>query len=235
MRSVFSGLTIALLCLTASAHADERITLPRFYLEGQAGIAVLSDRDSKPVTGSGTVNGSPVSYTNFVTNLTNDAGPAYGAEIGIRNLLNTRVRLGLAWTTFHQKVHDVKGTGAFTTTGGTYSLGAGSTPPTSALLAAGIDYDNRINIYTANAYYDFRPVMWHRPYVGLGIGTADIENSKKGNLTLTGSVGTQVTITRNLYAGVKLTGYWIKGQKDGLIDYKPLTVGTAMFTTGVHF
>ena len=232
---IFQGLSIIVLLAAGCASAEERITLPKLYLEGQVGAVALGDLDSKPLTGTGLMNGSSVTYNNFKLSQTADPTTAYGGEIGIRNLFNTRFRLGLAWVGFQQKIKDINGTGGFTTTGGTYTLGAGSTPPNSALSAAGVHFDNRLNIYTANAYYDFRQVMWHRPFIGFGVGTADIEHSTKKSLTMTGSVGTQVNITRNIYAGVKLTGYWIKGPKDGLIDYKPITAGTALFTTGVHF
>ena len=235
MRHLFQGLSIAVLFVTGTACAQERITLPRFYLEGQVGGVSMVDLSSKPLTGNGTVNGGAVSYNNLTLSQSTDTAMSYGAEFGLRNLFNSRFRLGLSWVGFKQKINDVSGTGAFTTTGGTYTLGAGSIPPNSALVAAGIHYDNRINIFTANAYYDFRQVMWHRPFIGFGVGTADIEHSTKKSLTMTGSVGTQVNITSNIYAGVKLTGYWIKGPKDGLIDYKPITAGTALFTTGVHF
>ncbi len=232
---ILQGLLIIASIAATPATAEERITLPRLYLEGQVGGVALGDLESKPLTGTSIVNGSSVTYNNLKLNQTADPAMAYGGEIGIRNLLNTRFRLGFAWVGFTQKIKDISGAGGFTTTGGTYTLGAGSTPPNSALLAAGVHFDNRLNIYTANAYYDFRQVMWHRPFIGLGVGTADIEHSAKKNLTVSGTVGTQVNITRNIYAGVKLTAYWIKGPKDGMIDYKPLTAGTVMFTTGVHF
>lgn len=201
-----------------------------FYLEGQLGMTQVMDLDT--ATYSGSIGG--VTYTNTKASFEYKPAFAYGLEAGLARVGGSPVRLGLAYQGFTARVNKVTGSGTFTYNGNTYNLS--QTVTRADLKSAGLDFDNRVGLYMANAYYDFDLGNGWRPYIGAGIGLANIEHAKNNELALNGAVGVQYDVTSNVYLGAKLQLTWVNGPKDKLgLSYDNVLATTGMLTLGTRF
>ena len=201
-----------------------------FYIEGQLGATQVMDLDT--ATYSGTVGG--VTYTNTKATFEYKPAFAYGVEAGLARIGGSPVRLGLAYQGFTARVNKVTGSGTFAYNGNTYNLS--QTVTRADLKLEGLDFDNRVGLYMVNAYYDFDLGNGWRPYVGAGIGLANIQNAKNNELALNGSLGVQYDVTSNVYLGAKVQLSWVNGPKDKLgLTYDNVLATTAMLTVGTRF
>jgi opacity protein-like surface antigen len=142
------------------------------YIEAQLGYAKLKDVETESFSGS--VGGGTATLSakgDF------DNSFAGGAELGVGNIGASNFRLGASYTRMDFDMEKV--TGSLTTTGvsgvanGTYTADI-----TRYIRDAGISLDNRVNLYMANAYYDFKNESSFTPFLGVGMGMADVQNAK---------------------------------------------------------
>ena len=201
-----------------------------YYLEGQLGATSVWDLDT--ATYSGSVAG--VTYTNTKATFAYQPAFSYGVEAGLRNVGGMPVRLGVAYQGFKAKVDKVTGSGTIAYNGTTYNLNQSVTH--SDLKSVGLDFDNQVHLFFANAYYDFNSGSAFRPFIGAGIGVANIEHAKNNELALNASVGAQYDLTSNVYVGGKLQLSWVNGPKDKLgVSYNNVMATTGMVSLGVKF
>lgn len=115
----------------------------------------------------------------------NDNNIGYGVEIGIAELL-PKVRLA---GQFLQTNFDIK---SEISPGITYLNGNSSG-----------NGKNSVKLYMLNAYYDFDLSEKIIPFVGVGIGAADINHQEGKELALQGMIGAKYKINDQLYMGIK--------------------------------
>jgi opacity protein-like surface antigen len=166
------------------------------YIEGQLGYANLNDVDSKTVSDSiGNVRLSGKLKNNY------DSDATYGFEIGAKNVGIENLRLGASYS---RAEFDFKSAGLT----GTISTDAGSTTISgsasrSQLGSYASTLDAKLNLYMLNAYYDFKNSSAFTPFIGAGIGFADIKNTKDNEFAFSLNAGGKYNINDNLYLGAK--------------------------------
>ena len=167
-------LTAALTALTTTAFAADL----KPYIEGAVGWF-----DSKD-TSSSTIN------TKF------DSDVNYAAEIGVKDVAGTGIRIGGSYT--HVEL-DYR---AHRTSDGTV---AESSKATSKM-------------YLLNAYYDFKTGTELTPFVGLGLGMSDTDDSKDNEFVYGLHGGAKYNISNNVYVGAKGSFFRVNGLTDAQTD-----------------
>lgn len=199
------------------------------YLEGQLGFASLDDVDTKlnGAIGGGTATASAkIKYDHSVSG---------GFEIGANNVGIENLRIGVSYN--RMKFDMDKVTGSITTTGVTgFENGTLSGDITSTVRSAGISLDNSVNLYMANAYYDIKNASAFIPFVGLGMGMANIQNAKDNEFAWSASVGGKYNIDKNMYLGLKGSYTSVNGITDKIgLEYKDMDAYSAHALLGYQF
>jgi opacity protein-like surface antigen len=166
------------------------------YIEGQLGYANLRDVDTETV--SDTIGNVQVSGA---LKLKYDSDTTYGFEFGAKNVGIENLRLGAS---FSHAEFDFKSAGLT----GTLSSDAGSTSISgsasrSQLGSYASSLDAKVKLYMLNAYYDFKNSTALTPFVGAGIGFADVRNTKDNEFSYSLNAGGRYSINDNLYLGLK--------------------------------
>lgn len=195
------------------------------YIEGQLGYTWVDDVDT--VTATDPAFGTASGTLNYDDNIN------YGLEIGIENFEKHNVlRLGLSWNRFEAKLD----TGSVNITGGTQVGAISGTVSSSQLKSVGLDFDNTVNVYMANFYYDIPVEMSFKPYVGLGLGIADVEHATDNEAAYSASVGGRMAINENTKLGIKYTWMQIGGSTDEVgIPYEDFNVSSLTATLSYSF
>lgn len=226
-KSLTVATTAAVLSIfTNSISAAE----PAYYFEAGIGKSMLSDVKTKSY--SGTASG--LTFTNLRGTIEYDDPTYLGLEFGAIKPGGIPLRIGFGYSQFKAKFK--KGTGSGTVTDGVRTVDF-SIPVTRADLASvGLDFDNRIKIYSVNAYYDIETQGSLKPFVGAGIGFADIQNAKDKELTYSLHLGLNYELNKTAYVGARLGWYRTSGPTDKLaIDYEDVTTTTAGVVLGFKF
>ena len=221
-------LTAAVIFAVSTASINAQAATP--YIEGQIGYANASNVDTN--TYSGTAGG--ITATNLRGSLNYDSSASFGAEIGMKDVLVPNLRLGASITTMKFDLKNATISGSVTDGVDTLS---GSLPITAAQFASvGLNFDNRVNLYMANAYYDFKNDSQFTPFVGFGMGVADIKNARDNEFAYTLNAGAKYNIDKNVYIGAKAAYTNINGPSDELgLKYQNLEVFTANVALGYEF
>ncbi len=202
-----------------------------FYVEGQLGDTMMMDVNTK--TYSGSYGG--LTWSNVKATISHDNAINYGVEAGLANVFGSAFRVGVSYNTFSAKANTLKGSGIVTYGSDTLDLSSVSLSHAD-LASLGVSFDNKVKMYMTNGYYDFNAGSAFRPFVGLGIGLADIEHAKSKELALSASLGAQYHFTQNIYVGGKLQGNWVHGPKDEFgVGYENIKAATAMLSLGANF
>jgi opacity protein-like surface antigen len=130
-----------------------------------------------------------------------------------------------------------KVTGGITTTGVTgFDDGTLTGDITSTVRSGGISLDNSVNLYMANAYYDIKNASAFTPFVGLGMGMANIQNAKDNEFAWSASVGGKYNIDKNMYLGLKGSYTSVNGITDKIgLEYKDMDAYSAHALLGYQF
>jgi len=200
------------------------------YIEAQLGYAKLKDVETESFSGSVGGGTATISAKGDIDN-----SLAGGAELGVGNIGASNFRLGASYTRMDFDMEKV--TGSLTTTGvsgvanGTYTADI-----TRYIRDAGISLDNRVNLYMANAYYDFKNESSFTPFLGVGMGMADVQNAKDNEFAYQGVIGGKFDIDKNMYLGLKGLYTKVNGITDELgIKYKDMDAYSGQVLLGVNF
>ena len=218
-------LTAMLVTTSFGAYAEVK-----GYVEGQINYTQVQDLDTN--TYSGTAGG--IAFTNLKGKLEYDSDIGYGVEVGASELLNKNVRLGLSYG--KNKIELKKATGSGTAVSGdtTVNLALSATP--AELRSIGLDFNNDIKTYSLNAYYDFDNVNGLIPFIGAGLGQADIQNAKDKELSKSLYLGAKYFVDKNMYVGAKGTYSIIDGPEDKLgIKYDDISLYAVTLSVGYQF
>jgi opacity protein-like surface antigen len=199
------------------------------YIEGALGYAKARDVDTDPY--SYTSGGNTVSET---YKLDYDSSAMFGAEFGFKDVLVPNLRIGVAIATMKFDLNSAQLTktinNGITTTTTTENLTG------DRLVANGLHFDSRINLYMLNAYYDFKNTTAFTPFVGFGIGVADIRQAKDQKFAYTLDAGAKYHIDKNIYLAAKAAYTRIDGPTDRIgIRYHDLDLYTANILVGYEF
>ena len=103
-------------------------------------------------------------------------------------------------------------------------------------LPENINLDNSAKVYMLNAYYDFKNSSQFTPFVGTGIGMADIQNAKDNELALSASLGGKYNFDKNIYLGLKGAFTRVNGPTDKIgIEYEDIDLWSAHALLGYEF
>jgi hypothetical protein len=215
-----------LMSFAVISHADN------FYFEGNIGRYDLDTVNTNTYSNSFTANGVTFG-SSFSGDLDYDEDYALGFELGMK--INENVRLGISYTDL-----DLSFEGAnlsASVTDGTTTVNASARLTAADANALGLNWDNDADVYMLNAYYDFNNVhAKYIPFVGVGIGQADISNANDDETALSLAAGVNMDLENNMYAGLKLMLTQIDGPTDGLgITYEDIDVTSLHFMIGYKF
>lgn len=202
------------------------------YVEGQFGLTAVSDVDTG--TYSGTASG--VTFTSVKGSIDYENAVTFGAEVGMRDFGVSNVRVGLSVNYFNAKLDSLTASG--TATDGVTTLTGPATFSRADLntIGAGSYFDNRVGLYSLNGYYDFNSDSKLTPYLGVGVGLADIENAKSKEWGISFIAGVNYDFTEKTYLGVKGMYHKIAGPTDkSSIKFDSITTYSIMATLGYNF
>lgn len=123
-----------------------------------------------------------------------DSSITYGVEFGFKDVVVPNLRIGTSISTMKFDLN------------GAQQNGVNATP--AQIAAAGDNFDIRANLYMVNAYYDFKTSTDFTPFVGFGVGVADIKLDNNNSVNSTEfaysvNAGAKYNIDKSLYVGAK--------------------------------
>ena len=196
------------------------------YIEGQVNYTQVQDIDLENFTG--TRNGR--FFENLKGKLGYDSDIGYGVEVGVSEFLNKNFRLGLSY--LENKIELKKATQISNTDGET--LPSSATP--QEIRDLGFNFDSNVKIYSLNAYYDFNNFNSFVPFVGVGLGQADILNAKDKELSKSLYLGARYLVDKNIYVGGKGTYSMIDGPEDkNGMKYDDISLYAVTLSVGYQF
>lgn len=224
-QSLIAIASVALVTAVTEANAGDQ----QFYVEGGLGIAQIGDLEGGTTATAGAYSAA--------INLSLDYKPSlvFGGELGISDVFDTRFRAGLSAHFFKAKLDKLTGSASVNFNGSTILSGAG-TVSASQVASAGLSFDNDVRLYSANIYYDFHEVNGFVPYVGIGLGLADIENAKDKEFAFSGHIGANYNLGNDVYVGVKGSVHHVDGPTDQIgVPYDDVVVWSGMAVIGKRF
>lgn len=222
-------LTAAVIFAVSTASINAQAATP--YIEGQIGYANASKVNTN--TYNGEVEPG-ITATDFMAKLNYDSSASFGAEIGMKDVLIPNLRVGASFTTMKFDLKNATLSGILDD-GDTIFEGPVTVSNTD-LASVGLTFDNRVNLYMANAYYDFKNDSQFTPFVGFGLGVADIKNATDNEFAYTVNAGAKYNIDKNVYIGAKAAYTNINGPSDQLgIKFKNLELYSVNVALGYEF
>lgn len=225
--AIAAALSVSMFALTPAMAEGLPSVSP--YVEGQISRMQVNDVDGTTSASAGGFNAVVNGEAEY------DADIAFGAEIGIRKIANTGFRVGASFTSFQADLEQINLSGALSFNGNVIAAGSG-TFSADQVEAAGVSLDNDVKAYSINAYYDFDMDTKIVPYIGVGVGLADIENANDNELMLSGFAGVNYMLTDSLYAGGRASYHRVNGPNDSFgISYDDVTAYSVGVVMGYNF
>ena len=202
----------------------------KLYIEGQLGRSSLKDADIKPFSGS--IDDKTIDQA--TAKIEYDHSVSGGFEIGANNVGIENLRIGASYN--RMKFDMDKVTGSIDGFVGVDTFNAGPGDITEAVKSLNVALDNSVNLYMANAYYDIKNASAFTPFVGLGMGMANIQNAKDNEFAWSASVGGKYNIDKNMYLGLKGSYTSVNGITDKIgLEYKDMDAYSAHALLGYQF
>ena len=201
------------------------------YVEGQ-----YNNIDPDTVTtGTKSETISGLTFTSNNNTLTHEDDSVFGFEVGLSNLQIPNLRIGFSYVKPHIKLKSSTVNGSVTNGTTTISTSGIVTPADWASL--GISFDNDIELQMLNFYYDFQYGEKIKPFLGFGIGFADIQNTDGSELSISFTGGAKYYLNNNTYVGGKIAWTTIDGPTDKVfgIKYNDIEILTTTLLLGYEF
>lgn len=212
---------VSTMALSGQANAE-------IYIEGSLGVVSVDDVSTIPYSGSG----GGITITNLRGKVTYDNATTYGLEIGQR--VTPNIRIGLGFNSYELEWETISGSG--TVSDGTTTVNVATAALTRGQLNNDSSFDNKVNVLMLSAYYDLETNGPLRPFIGLGIGQADIENAVDNELAIAVSLGAQYDVSDTSYVGFKYSRFNVDGPTDKIgFQYEDVTADAFAITYGVRF
>ncbi len=213
MRKALIALCFCMTSLNVSA-ANESFVYTELWI-GQSNLDVRV----KPST----LSIGRTSVNNLSGSLTYDDPTYYGIEVGASKFAGSPLRVGVFFQTAEIDLKKASGSG--TASDGTTTVDLAVNASGAQLRGVGLDFDNHVRLFGVNSYYDFNQGSKFRPFFGVGLGQADIQNARSGRFFGGMNLGFNYDISKNAYLGVRLSNYWIDGPTDELgLNYGTIKV-----------
>jgi opacity protein-like surface antigen len=230
MYRSFLAIAIAGAFVTTTAMAQDMQLKP--YVEGQISRMMIDDVDATTSIQAGGFNAVINATAEY------DYDTAFGVEAGLASIGGTGFRVGLGYTRFDAKLEAVSfaANGTLAINGVVLTGAASGRVTGDTLRNAGADIGEKVRAYSINSYYDFELGNSFKPYLGVGIGMADIENMKDKEVMLSGYAGVNYAFTENVYAGLRASIHHVQGPEDELgIKYDDLRTYAVGAVVGYKF
>lgn len=160
---------------------------------------------------------------------------AFGMEIGLKGIGHPNIRVGISYQQFDAELEAVDISAALSFNGTVLTTAAGRVTK-EELEAAGVEFGDDAKAYSLNAYYDLDQLGALNPYLGIGIGFADIENTEDDEFMISGYLGFNYSLTENMYLGLRGVFRRINGPTDlARIDYDDVTYKELGVVFGITF
>ena len=208
------------------------------YIEGQINFYNPDDVQSNNIgLGSLTSGSTTLSASASIEN-EYDTDTVGGVEFGIK--LDKNSRVGFSYSKPDFELENITLSVGATLTDGTDTIGRGASRKFSraqlATVAPADTFDNEVKLYSFNYYYDFDSTTDIKPFLGLGIGLADIKNADDKELMYSFHGGARYFIADNTYVGAKASYSTIEGIKDGFgITYEDIDLYSGSLVLGIEF
>jgi opacity protein-like surface antigen len=219
---------LVILLFTFSLLSFQSVKSEEFYIEGHLNYNQVDDVDTTTITDT-------VAGVDIVGKLTNeyDSDIGLGFEVGVTND-GSNIRFGLSYS--ESKIELKKLTGSGTVTDGTTTVNFAVSATKADLASVGLSYDNDVKSYSLNAYYDFKTNRTFTPYVGVGLGQADIENANDKEVSKSLYLGGRHSVNDQMYVGLKGAYTMIDGPTDKLgLSYDDITHKSVSLIVGYNF
>ena len=198
------------------------------YIEGQVGYFMPSDVSTKTYSGSS----SGIDFTNLKGDLEYESDFSLGAEIGVS--LNNGWRFGLSYKDIDLSFDSGSVSGS--ATDGSTTIDASTGVTRSDVDALGLTFDSGASLLLVTAYYDFYNDSNTTPFVGLGVGQADVDNLQSNENALALSGGVRHDLEGNWFISAKASYAQIDGGEDKLgIQYEDYEVNSLDLALGLTF
>ena len=208
----------------------------RPYFEGQMNYIDPDDVSTDTYSGDSSGLGGP-SYTNTRIDFKHKSDTSPGFEFGLYNLFdNSNLRLGFSYTKSSINIDYETSSLSGTIAQGMLLLpeGVGTTPADYA--SVGLNFDKNVKLYMLNAYYDFDFKNNFKPFIGVGLGSSDFDNTEEKEFTYSGMLGARYYFNEQVYVGGKFTYSNIQGPKDKLgLTYQDIDLYTGTLSIGLEF
>jgi len=209
--------------------ATNPVIAKELYIEGSIGHYDIDDVDT--TRASGTVSG--ITFTNLGGALEYDADTTLGFEFGVK--FNDKVRIGFSYVDASLDFEGATISGS--ATDGTTTINASARVTPADASALGLTFSNDAEIMMIKAYYDFNTLSnGLTPFVGFGIGQADIDNATDDETIISLTAGARYNINEKVYVGAKVSFMEIDGPDDGLgIQYEDIELTSFEVVVGTSF
>lgn len=214
-------LVAIVLALSSTASAAD------IYIEGALGF-YDADVTTKSYSGvSGVVNVNDLS-----ADLNYDIDPALGFEVGVR--VAPQIRVGLAYSKLKLELSDARINGSISD--GTTTFSGPVSVTDEEFDSIGVSFDNDVDVWLVNGYYDFKTKGNLKPYVGAGIGRVKIENAKSSEMGYGLSLGANYEINKNFYAGLRGSYVRVTGPTDEIgLEFDDIDLTSVQVLLGYKF
>lgn len=226
-----SKLLIALLLTSSSVFADIKP-----YIEGQL-IYINPDDVDGSYSESASLSGLTLTG-NLKGELEYDSEVDGGFEIGFKLQDNHRFGFSYSQPDFEFKKMDLTASISLTDGITTITESASGEVTRAELASLGVEnlLDNEVKLYMLNYYYDFNAQESFRPFIGAGLGLADIDNAKDKEITYGIYAGAKYYFVENAYLGAKYTFSTINGPTDkNNIQYDDIDSHAGSLLIGFEF
>ncbi len=138
---------LLILLFTFSLLGLQSVKSQDFYIEGHVNYNKVDDVD---INNIGTFEG--LTFSNMDTSLDYDSNNGLGFEVGVINVSDSNLRIGLSYS--EQKIDLKKASGTGTVTDGTTTIDFAVSATKAELASIGLSFENDVKSYSLNAYYD---------------------------------------------------------------------------------
>ena len=209
--------------------ATNPVIANEFYIEGSIGHYDVDDVDT--TRASGTASG--ITFTNLGGTLEYDADTTFGFEIGVK--LNDKVRIGFSYVDASLDFEGATVSGSATDGVTTINASARVTPADASAL--GLTFSNDAEVMMIKAYYDFDSFNnGLTPFVGFGLGQADIDNATDDETIISLTAGARYNLNDKTYVGAKISYMEVNGPDDELgIQYEDIELTSFEVVVGTTF
>ncbi len=231
MKNHIKRLSFALLgtCVSIAMFGTAFAAGTKPYFEGHMGIASVNNVDGGTLISAGGFNAAVSGKFEF------NSAFAFGGEVGLANIGGSNFRVGASVSAFEAELESVSYSGALSYNG-TVLVAVAGTATAADVKSVGLDFDNDVRLYSLNGYYDFDKVNGMTPYIGAGVGLADIEHANDNELAFSAHVGINFELWGPAYLGIKGSYHHANGPTDLIgIKYDDVSVWTATALFGVKY